>query len=347
MKRLGLIIWPCLILACLSGCGYKTNPRPATATTPGEIILLNAYAYPDRITLKWNLPAFNTDGSQFQDVSGFKIFRASTPISDDCETCGDKKTLFANIDFQTPTNAIIKDGEVIFNDRSVKSGHTYYYAVSSYNLKGREAKPSPDLRMVFDEPPGAPQSLKAEMDGDGVRLKWVSPSGQITPMDYRIYRATTSDVEAMKPVGGSGTAGNTFLDRGIDRSRTYFYAVRSVRMSQGVSTESNTSNVVEIKVPTVTWGAPENVNMASTRDGVRIFWNPVKIENNETRYNAYRSDQSGVFEKLNDEPLRNTWFIDAKAILGRTYRYAVTAFPKDKPDEESNRSGSESIKYNP
>lgn len=332
---------------CLLGCGYKTNPRPATATTPGEIILVNAYAYPDRITLKWSVPAFNNDGSPFKDISGFKILRASTPISDDCETCGDKKSLFANVDFQTPTNATIRDGEVIFNDKSVKPGHTYYYAVSSYNLKGREAKPSPDAKIVFDELPATPQSLKADAERDGVRLTWSAPSGQVKNVAYRIYRGPSSDLEAMKPVGGSGNSDNTFVDRTVERSNSYFYSVRSARMNQGVSIESDPSNVVNIIVPTVTWGAPENVNTASTRDGVRIYWNPVKIENDETRYSIYRSEQGGIFEKINPEPIRNAWFVDERVITGRSYRYAVTAFPKDKPGEESNRSGSESIKFNP
>ncbi len=347
MKHIGLIIWPLVIFVGLSGCGYKTHPRPATATTPGEIILVNAYAYPDRITLKWFVPAFNTDGTPFQNVSGFKIFKASTPTSDDCDTCGDKKNLFANIDYQTPTNAKIKDGEVTFVDKTVKPGHTYYYAVTSYNLKGREAKPSPDVKIIFEDIPESPKLLRADMERDSVRLTWTSPDGPSRNVAYRIYRGPTSEVESMKLVGGSGSGENTFLDRTVSRSNSYFYVVRSARMNQGVSIESNPSNVVNVLAPAVTWGAPENINMAATRDGIRIYWNPVRIENEETRYNIYRSEQGGVFERINPEPLRNAWFVDEKVVVGRSYRYAVTAFPKDKPNEESSRSGSESIKYNP
>ncbi len=347
MKNLGLIIWPFVIMALLSGCGYKTNPRPATATTPGEIILVNAYAYPERITLKWSVPAFNNDGTPFQDVSGFKIFRASSTVSDDCETCGDKKDLLANVDFQKPTNAVIKDGEVIFNDTAVKTGHVYHYSVSPYNLKGREAKPSPDVKIIFDEIPPAPQRLRANMEKDSVKLEWSVPDGHTKNLAYRIYRGASPDRESMKPVGGSGTTENTYLDRSVDRSSSYYYTVRSARMNQGVSIESHPSDVINIVIPSVTWGAPENINTASTKDGIRIYWNPVKIENDETRYNVYRSDQGGIFEKINPEPARNAWFIDTKVERGRSYRYAVTAYPKTKPDEESNRSGSESIKFNP
>lgn len=347
MKSTGLIIWPLILLTSLTGCGYKTNPRPATATMPGEIILVNAYAYPDRITLKWSVPAFNSDGSPFQDISGFKILRASTSVSDDCEKCGEKKDLFANIDFQTPTNAVIKDGEVSYNDRTVKFGNVYYYGVSAYNLKGREARPSPDVKVIFDEVPEAPVSVNAEMEGDSVRLSWSAPSGDSRNIAYRIYRGTSPDVETMKPVGGSGTGEKSFVDKNVERSNNYFYVVRSARMNQGVSIESSPSNVVNVNIPAVTWGAPENVNTASARDGIRIYWNPVRIENDETRYNVYRSEQGGMFDRINTEPLKNAWFVDDKVTSGRSYRYAVTAFPKDKPQEESNRSGSESVKYNP
>lgn len=347
MKKLGRIIWPFVMIALFSGCGYKTNPRPATATTPGEIILVNAYAYPDRITLKWSVPAFNSDGTPFQDVSGFKIFRASSTLSDDCETCGDKKDILANVDFQKPTNATIKDGEVTFSDKTVKAGHVYHYSVSPYNLKGREAKPSPDVKISFDEIPRRPQGLKAGMDRDNVRLEWSIPEGDTKNLAYRIYRGLSPDTESMKPVGGSGANENSYLDKSIDRSTNYFYAVRSARMNQGVSIESSPSDVINVSIPSVTWGAPENINTAATRDGIRIYWNPVKIENDETRYNVYRSDQGGIFEKINAEPVRNAWLIDTKVDRGRSYRYAVTAYPKTKPDEESNRSGSESIKFNP
>ncbi len=346
MNRTGLIIWPVVLILGFSGCGYKTNPRPATATTPGEIILVNAYAFPDRIMLKWSVPAFNNDGSPFDDVSGFKIYRFSSPIAEDCETCAGKKSLFANVDFQTPTNATIKNGEVVYSDKSVQPGNVYYYAVSSYNLKGREAKLSPDIKIAFDEIPAVPKSLTAEPHGDSVRLTWSSPAGKSQDIAYRIYRGVSPDAESMKPVGGSEKGENTFLDRSVERSNSYYYLVRSVRMNQGVSIESNPSDVVHVMVPSVTWGAPENVNTASTREGVRIYWSPVKIENEETRYNIYRSDQGGIFKKINSEPIRNAWFLDQKVRNGMSYRYAVTAFPKDRLLEESNRSGSESIKYN-
>ncbi len=347
MKPAGFIIWSFVIIVSLAGCGYKTNPRPATATTPGEIILVNAYAYPDKIILKWNVPAFNSDGTPFEDVSGFKILKASSPISDDCDTCGDKKELFANVDFQTHANASIKDGEVIFHDKKVRPGNTYYYAVTSYNLKGREAKPSPDVKVIFDEIPVPPKHLKSSVEKDGVKLDWFFPEGQSENTAYRIYRGISPDVDVMKAIGGTGTGENSYVDRNVEPSSSYFYVVRANRMNQGVSIESNPSEVINVIVPAVTWGAPENINTASTRDGVRIYWNPVKIENDETRYNIYRSDQGGIFEKINTEPVRNAWFVDGKVVAGRSYRYAVTAFPKTKPDEESNRSGSESIKYNP
>jgi fibronectin type 3 domain-containing protein len=338
-------IWIVVFFWVVSGCGYKTNPRPATATVPGEIGLVNALAYVDRIILRWDVPASNTDGSPFKDVSGFKIYRADQKIGEECENCEDKKVVHANVDFQNPSNAVIKKGEVLFTDKLVTPGHTYFYSVSAYNLKGMESRQSQDVTVVFDKAPPAPDGLRASVDSKGVRLTWGAPADRDGIRNYRVYRAKSGDAEDMIPLGSTKWAETSFLDREAQAGGTYYYSVRSLKMNRGISLESAPSATEKVFVSAVHSQPPENVNTASTSEGIRIYWEPVKIQGEEIHYNVYRSDGGRLFQRINPEPVRNPWFVDKSVVKDRTYRYAITAFPKNKPDEESSRSGSAAIKH--
>ncbi len=329
-----------MVLCLLFGCGYKTRPRPITATIPGEIGLPDAHAYPDKIVLKWNVPAANSDGSPAADISGFKVWRLAQKIGDECENCEDKKILYANVDFQNPSNATIEQGKVTYTDSVVTAGNIYNYSVSVYNFKGKEGQRSEDVTVVMEEPPPPPENVTADFDSQGAVLEWDSPPRLSGIRNYRIYRSDTDSDKDMKSIGSTKWAEKNFTDKDVEKEKTYYYQVRSVKIVRGVPIESAPSETVSIKVPTVRWQSPENVDATVTRDSIRVDWQIVKIEGHETRYNVYRSEAGRAIARINPEPVRNPWFIDNKVHKGSTYRYAVTAFPKDKPDEESSRSGS-------
>ena len=347
MRKADHGIWILVLVCILSGCGYKTNPRPATATVPGEIGLVNARAYPDRVVLKWDVPSSNTDGSPLTNLSGFKIFRVTQKIGEECDNCDEKRAIHANVDFQNPANAVINKGEVLFTDKAVDPGHTYSYSVSVYNLKGSESRLSQDVAVVLDKAPPTPEGLRVRVDPRGVRLEWEVSPERDGIRNYSVYRGPTDDPEEMKAVGSTKWAETYFVDREAETGKTYYYRVRSLKMNRGISLESSPSAAVRVFASPVLRQPPENVNTASTSEGVRIYWEPVKIENEEVRYNIFRSEGAKMFEKLNQEPLRNPWFIDKRVERGQTFRYGVTAFPKDKPAEESSRSGSAAVKFAP
>jgi len=334
-----------MVFCLLFGCGYKTRPRPITATIPGEIGLPDAHAYPDKIVLRWNVPATNADGSPSTDISGFKVWRLTQKIGEQCENCEDKKTLHANVDFQNPSNAIIEKGEVIYTDPAVTPGNIYSYSVSEYNLKGREGQRSEDVTVAMEEPPPLPDSLTADFNSLGVLLKWESPPRLSGIRNYRIYRSDTDSDKDMKPIGSTRWAEREFLDKDVGKEKTYYYQVRSLKMARGIPIESAPSETVSIKIPTVRWQSPEDVDAKVTRNGIRVDWRIVKMEGHEARYNVYRSEAGKAITKMNAEPLRNPWFLDSKVTEGRTYRYAVTAFPQDKPEEESSKSASRACTF--
>ena len=339
-------IWILVIPALVVACGYKTNPRPSTATVPAEVGLVHAHAYPAKIVLRWDVPKTNVDGSPLKDISGFKVYKTTEKIGEECENCPEQKAVPINVDFQHPVNAVIAEGEVVFTDPDVKLGDVYTYSVTVYNLKGREGHPSEDVTVVFDEPPPEPKEPQATVEKRGIRLEWTAPVRPAGLRSYSIFRGTEPQVEKMKSVGRTKWAETYFVDETVEPHTTYYYVVRSLKMNRGVPFDSEPSPVVKVVVPSLRVKSPENVTVASTRGGIRVYWDRVNIEGSETLYNVYRSESRGVFIKLNSEPIVSPGYVDKTVRRGYTYRYAVTAFPKETPEEESSRSASEAVRYN-
>lgn len=347
-KYVARVIWIMVVICVLVGCGYKTRPRPATQTVPGEIGLLDGRAYPDRVVLRWDVPSSNTDGSALGDISGFKVYRLTQEAGEECVNCEDKKALYANVDFAKPSNAVIEKGEVIYTDNKVSPGHTYTYSVSCYNLQGKEGPPSQDISVVFEEPLPAPENVRVEYDSRGVVLRWDPPSRPAGIRAYRIYRGESDRLDELKPIGGTKWAETSYVDNTVEKGKTYYYQVRSIRMSREIPMESLQSPMVSANLSAARWPPPEEVKATPAGPrAISVIWEPVKLEGYETRYNVYRSESGQPFEKINTEPIRGSRMLDRKITKGKSYRYAVTAFPSTKPDEESSRSASESVTFAP
>jgi fibronectin type 3 domain-containing protein len=347
LRRASAWILILVVSFLLGGCGYKTSPRPASASIPGEIRLVEAHAYPDRVVLRWDIPRANIDGSLLRDLSGFKVYRSAEKIGEECQDCRQARSFYANIDAQYPAGAVVTDSEVVYSDKGVEPGNIYYYAVSVYNLRGREGPFSQKVTVPFEEAPPPPTGLRVRYVPDGVALEWEPPARPAGIRGYRIYRTRSEKVEDMKAIGSTRWAETQFVDKDVERGKIYNYQLRSLKMNQGIVMESLPSETVRAVVPELRWGAPESINTTSTSDGIRIYWKPVEITGEESRYNIYRSEAGKAFQKINPEPLRNAWFMDKEVKKGVSCRYAVTAFPAGKPEDESTRSASHTVKFNP
>jgi uncharacterized protein len=339
----------CLVIISLAlvGCGFKTTPRPAAATVPGDIAIVEAHAFPDRVVLKWEAPLSNVDGSLMKDLSGFKVYRSERRVGEECDNCQEDRKLYANVDSQKPTNAIFKGREVTYSDTDASPGNVYVYTVSTYNLKGREGAQSPEVTVPLDDFPPPPEGLMAHSENDGVGLEWNAPPRPAGIRGYRIYRGESDSPEDMQQIGGTKWAETSFKDKDAEKDKVYYYRVRSLKMNRGIPYESRPSEPERVRMAAAQVQSPENVNTAPGQDGIRVYWDPVKLSSGEVRYNIYRSESGTMFLKANIEPLTNPWFIDKDVKSGRTYRYAVTSFPATKPDEESSRTASEALEFKP
>ncbi len=326
-KNLARSIWIAVIICLLLGCGFKTRPRPATQTVPGEIGILDARVYPDRVVLRWDVPTSNTDGSALTDISGFKVYRLGQKAGEECENCDEKKGLHANVDFSKPSNAVIEKGEAIYTDTAIAPGNIYTYSVSSYNLQGKEGPPSQDLIAEVDEPLAPPENVRVDYESGEMELRWDVPVRPAGIRVYRVYRGESERPEDLKPIGSTRRAETYFVDKTAEKDKTYYYQVRSIKMNRGVPMESLPSPALKANLSAAHRPRPEDVEVVLRPTEIRIGWKPVRIEGEEARYNVYRSESEQPWEKINAQPIRDAVIIDRRVARGKAYRYAVTAFP--------------------
>lgn len=91
--------------------------------------------------------------------------------------------------------------------------------------------------------PGAPTDLQAVEEAGLVVLSWEAPEdeGNSSITLYNILRGDSDlNLELLRTMGGT-----TFTDNGVERSKTYFYAV-SAQNSNGTGP---ISNIVSVEVP--------------------------------------------------------------------------------------------------
>ncbi len=337
IRLCGLVYCAALLGLSITACGHRTSPRPVSIAVPGQIDLVGAYAYPDRITLRWRTPKLNADGSVIKKLSGFKVYRKTIPMDDDCDDCM-KRRLHYFIDLKKPVSADIDNDLVVYTDFDVEKGSVYVYEVAAQNYEGRESELSQPVEVVYDDPPPKPKGLFASLDGEKVRLEWTAPRRPSGIRGYRIYRGSSGDIWKMDLLGQTRWAENYYLDADTSKGSNYYYSVRSYKMAKGVSIQSEPSDIITIFVPGAIPPPPANVNAVDSGNMVKLFWNPVKIENKTILYNVYRSKGGEEFVKINSDPLDKAHFDDKSVETDTTYRYRITSLVQGSEGQESRYS---------
>ncbi len=334
------------VVACLlTACGYKTSPRPATATIPGEIAVVEPNAYPDRIVLKWIIPRSNTDGSTLADISGFKVFRTTHKAGEECEECRDKKPFHANVDFQRPVDAQVTKEEVIYTDKDVSPGNVYTYSVVTYNLQGTEGKAGPDVSVSLENAPAAPVDLRVEKRPSGVvEVLWRPATPEPDIRGYRVYRGLSDKPGVMKLLAGVRGYETSYTDKTPDKDKTYHYAVRSFRLNGNVPVESKATPAA-VPSAEVKLSAPTDLSADPQRNGIHLTWETGGTEGEDLRFNVYRSESGRIYTKINSEPLTTPSFVDHHVRRNKTYKYGVTAFREGNAGEETARSAVVTVQY--
>ena len=189
------------------------------------------------LTITWDKPRANIDGSTPVNLLGYNVYR----------TVASQPQVSQNPINQSPITA------TEYKDRNFKFGEKYTYVVRSVSL-GTEGQPveslnsnSLELSPVDIYPPSAPGQISPAPAPGRIALFWpANPEADVA--GYLIYRS--SDPNLPKEKWTKLTPGlytkTTFTDENVEGGKTYYYYIVAV---DNVSNASPPSEVVSETVP--------------------------------------------------------------------------------------------------
>jgi len=180
------------------------------------------------ITITWQPPAANIDGSTPVNLLGYNVYRASDKEIESGQPIND--TLVSATQFQ---------------DRNFKSGETYHYFVRSVSL-GTEGAQVESLNSnaisvtPFDIfPPSAPASITVAAAPGRLSIFFpANPEPDIA--GYNIYRSTDPDLAKTRwsKLNPALLTRTTFQDEKVESGKRYYYYLTAVDTSGNVSAPS-------------------------------------------------------------------------------------------------------------
>lgn len=171
-------------------------------------------------------------------------------------------------------------------------------------------------------PAGVPGSFKAEAQPGGkVRLSWTAVDEAVA---YQLYRQAPgeSELTAYKRVTGIENIDTTTVDG------QYRYAIASIRQSNEQESLSGQSTPVQVTASGTAPGAPQNLALILTPQGIYASWQPPVGGTAPASYRLYRSGAASIVTVDGLTPIKTgikqTAVIDASPSQTE-HAYVVTA----------------------
>ena len=321
-----------------ASCGRKTDPLIPDSPRPAAVSELRIVTRDTIAFLSWRIPAFNIESKAMDPsaIQEFLVYR--TEISRDRKT--NRYRQIAEIDMENPSPAEVKDGRVLWSDRTVRYGVVYGYRIRAVGAQGSRSDLSEEVRIAPLLALASPKNLAAS-GGDGhVALSWdiVATRADGSSYDgfigYNLYRGTDAGRFDETPLNKEPIRTTVFKDTSALNNKTFFYRVRAVDSPAQPWKESLDSNEASATPRDMT--PPERPTGLTVVPGVgRIFltWNENR-ERDLAGYYVYRSEKSGrEFSRLTDKIINRTTYSDETMETGMTLYYVITAV-----DEAGNES---------
>jgi len=342
------------VLLLLAGCAQTGVPLPPSLELPRPPSDLRAVRKANLVTLTWEEPTITTDHQIVRYLGPTQVCRLTDAMATTCgvpvqifpaptnmpgksakKSSGKQGTLLTYVD-TLPANLLTDDPNAEIT-----------YAVEVLNRNARSAGLSNRVQVPAIRTLPAPADLSAELNDDGVLLKWTStgapPNKPEVQYRYRIYRreesAAKEAVAGEVPVGAAGP--EHFLDS-IEWEKTYIYRITAVsiitRAAGEVQVEGDDSPALRVVAHDVfPPSVPAGLQAVYSGEGQKLFidliWAPVASAD-LAGYNVYRSESGGAFVKINSDLVKTPSYRDTAVAAGKTYTYAISAI-----DVRGNESG--------
>jgi hypothetical protein len=209
----------------------------ARIALPPTIIETGKERAEDTITITWQPPATNIDGSTPVNLLGYNLYRVSESES---------------VDGQNPINDSLISGTQ-YQDKNFKFGERYRYVVRAVSL-GTEAGRVESLNSnsivvspIDTFPPSAPSAISVAPAPGRLSIFFpANPEGDIA--GYNIYRSTDPDLpkEKWNKLNAAPLTKTTFSDEKVESGKRYYYYLAAVDQAGNVSPPSE---VVSETVP--------------------------------------------------------------------------------------------------
>lgn len=333
----------------LAACGRKALPVAPEVRAPQAVADLAGAVREAAIELSWTPPARRVDQTRLRDLAVTRIFRLEDGGSGEPKAAmlADGRiagyTEIATIRAAEPAPAVAQDGRLVFTDgRGLAYARRYTYVVVAGDSLGRVGPPSHRVSVTYVPAAEPPVNLAAEPGEREARLRWEAPTRLIDgsaltgALAYEVLRAPSIDT-ALQPVTRAPIAERALTDRELENDRTYYYAVRAVRVASGTTAFGAPSPRVAVTPRDMTPpSAPANLVGIPSEGTVRLSWS-ASPESDVAGYILYRAEEGGALTRIGSTRTPTTTFVDRGVARG-TYRYVVTAEDSGATPNESARS---------
>jgi hypothetical protein len=346
----------------LVGCAQTGVPLPPSLELPRPPSDLRAERKANLVTLRWQEPTLTTDHQSVRYLGPTQICRLADPKATSCGVPVRILPEPASVQKPVKKSQAKQAAPLTYTDTLPASllsddpDAEITYAVEVLNRNARSAGLSNRVEVPAIRTLPAPNEVSAELNEDGVLLKWTSggapPSKPNLQYKYRIYRreeGVAKEVVAGEiPVDGAGA--EHFLDS-IEWEKTYVYRITAVciitRADGEVQVEGDDSPAVRVVAhdvfpPSVPAGLQAVYSGEGQKPFVDLIWAPVASAD-LAGYNVYRSELGGAFTKINSEVVKTPSYRDAAVMSGKTYSYAVAAVDVRGNESARSETASESV----
>ncbi len=331
-RRISLLSFLIPLFILWAGCGQKGPPVSLDRIVPKATTDLEASVREGRVILEWSLPQENTDGSKLVDLRGFKVLRGSFE-GEECKGCPERLAPIAEVDLASREQYVIEADRLLWVDKGLRAGRTYRYRVLAFNRRGHFSQGSNRVELQWDIPPSPPKQFQG-VAGDGVvKLQWVAAK---EAGGYNIYRSEKGEGFSLSPLNPRPIKETYYRDTGVVNDVEYRYVVRSVRKAGETLIEGDSSTpIIVAPVDLIAPSRPTGLAAFPLAEGMELRW----IANPESDVVGYRVYRRRVFEpkfeRLTDEIVRETFYLDRNVRTGEEYDYGVTAIDGSRHQNES------------
>ena len=218
-----------LLITMTAACGKKGPVRPKLATLPSAPQEVTLQQQGNLFVLGWSIPSTNQDGSNADELAGFRIKRLIYDAIDGCPTCREPLEEVAELDLSFPAPGQRIGNRIYWRDLDIRIGSGYSYAIAPLTVGDVEG-PAATVHRAAQPPPPSPTALQVEAGDARVAVQWVAPalSGGMELVGYNLYRRQSKRPFPIVPVNTKPLQATHLLDRGLDNGRAYEYRVSAL-----------------------------------------------------------------------------------------------------------------------